>query len=155
MCMIKQVTSNKFFDQIIALEVANFSKDALGANQLAEIITHEDHALFIACVNEEMIGYIYVNIVRLDKLMNVMKLVVKSDKRKHGIGQKLLEYVERWCKDQGIERIVLEVRISNIPAIMLYEKCGYHRVGIRKQFYQFPQEDALILMKAVPSEMVK
>ena len=42
------------------------------------------------------------------------------------------------------EFISLEVRKSNIPAIKLYEKFGFEKVGTRKDFYRKPQEDALI-----------
>ena len=44
-----------------------------------------------------------------------------------------------------IEKIFLEVRVSNIPAISLYEKMGFESLGVRKNFYEHPQEDASIM----------
>lgn len=45
----------------------------------------------------------------------------------------------------GIDRIVLEVRSGNEPAIHLYRTCGFEKIGMRKNFYQFPREDADIM----------
>ena len=51
----------------------------------------------------------------------------------------LIDFMKNKC-----EFISLEVRKSNIPAIKLYEKFGFEKVGTRKDFYRKPQEDALI-----------
>jgi ribosomal-protein-alanine N-acetyltransferase len=50
---------------------------------------------------------------------------------------------------QGVKQIFLEVRQSNLPARQLYEKCGFQSVGVRKNFYRFPQEDALVLRLSI------
>ena len=50
---------------------------------------------------------------------------------------------------QQIARIVLEVRVSNEGAIRLYEKQGFSSVGIRRGFYEFPREDARIMVCAL------
>ena len=44
-----------------------------------------------------------------------------------------------------MERIFLEVRVSNTPAIALYEKMRFENLGIRKNFYDHPREDAYIM----------
>ena len=49
--------------------------------------------------------------------------------------------------ERQIERIVLEVRVSNRPAIELYKKFGFVNVGTRKNFYQKPTEDAWIMIR--------
>ena len=48
-------------------------------------------------------------------------------------------------KARGILRYTLEVRVSNASAIHLYEKLGFRAVGIRKNFYDNPKEDAMIM----------
>jgi ribosomal-protein-alanine N-acetyltransferase len=45
----------------------------------------------------------------------------------------------------GLKAFTLEVRISNKNAISLYEKCGFENAGIRKNFYDNPKEDAMIM----------
>ena len=49
------------------------------------------------------------------------------------------------CYKNGIKYITLEVRVSNIKAIGLYEKYGFKSLGTRKQYYQDNNEDALIM----------
>jgi len=47
----------------------------------------------------------------------------------------------------GIAEFTLEVRVSNAPAISVYEKCGFVSEGVRPKFYEKPVEDALIMWK--------
>jgi ribosomal-protein-alanine N-acetyltransferase len=49
----------------------------------------------------------------------------------------------------GCKKIFLEVRVSNSPAIELYNKTGFKRVSIRKNYYRLPdgREDALVMSK--------
>ena len=49
------------------------------------------------------------------------------------------------CYNEFIKYITLEVRVSNIPAIKLYEKYGFKSLGTRKGYYQDNNEDALIM----------
>ena len=53
--------------------------------------------------------------------------------------------MQEWASEHGITRIVLEVRSSNVAAIRLYEKMGFVKLGVRRNFYQFPEEDADIM----------
>lgn len=66
--------------------------------------------------------------------------------RRKGIAQllmgKLWEYAEEFAAF-----VTLEVRESNLPAISLYEKLGYERVGLRKNFYSSPVENAVLMTK--------
>ena len=76
----------------------------------------------------------------------ITNVAVAPDKRNAGVGFKLMQAVLGMAKQQGIVRIVLEVRVSNASAIHLYEKCGFVNCGIRKGFYDFPKEDAYIMI---------
>lgn len=71
-------------------------------------------------------------------------MTVASDPaaRRCGVGQALLGSAMDFARQNGIRKIFLEVRISNEPAISLYEKNGFVRVGVRKRFYSLPEEDA-------------
>ena len=66
--------------------------------------------------------------------------------RKKGVGNRLINSLKEIAKKEDLERIVLEVRVSNQPAISLYEKNGFVSVGIRKNFYEKPIEDAKIMI---------
>jgi ribosomal-protein-alanine N-acetyltransferase len=79
----------------------------------------------------------------------ITNVAVARDFRRKGIGRALiLELVAR-AAERGVSRIVLEVRVSNHPAIALYEQMGFCRVGTRRGFYDFPKEDADIMIREI------
>ena len=78
---------------------------------------------------------------------DVMNVAVHPDWRRQGIAENLIENLVRELKNRGSHALILEVRASNAPAIALYEKMDFHQVGLRKNYYRNPKEDALILRK--------
>ena len=77
----------------------------------------------------------------------ITNVVVASRHRKKGIGRKLMEYMLERAGENGIGDCTLEVRVSNQPAIRLYESLGFKGEGVRPDFYERPREDALIMWK--------
>ena len=67
--------------------------------------------------------------------------------RRRGIAGKLLAHALKEAAEHGIGDCTLEVRVSNTPAIHLYEEFGFRGEGIRPDFYEKPKEDALIMWK--------
>lgn len=76
----------------------------------------------------------------------ITNVAVAPDARCRGIGDALLREMIRRGKEQGCEKIVLEVRVSNETAIRLYQKHQFVSVGVRKGFYEKPKEDAYIMI---------
>lgn len=76
---------------------------------------------------------------------NITNVAVSPSYRKKGYGEALVSAAKEIAKEMQIEKIFLEVRVSNIPAISLYEKMGFESLGVRKNFYEHPQEDASIM----------
>ena len=97
---------------------------------------------FVAEKHEEIAGYI--GVYKLGDEADITNVAVASIYRRKGVADKLLGAVCDFAKNQSIAQITLEVRESNIPAIKLYEKHGFKRVGVRKNFYEKPVEDAII-----------
>ena len=77
----------------------------------------------------------------------ITKVMVSTANRRQGCAQALLMHMDTAAKQCGIKTIGLEVRASNEAAIALYHKCGYKDLGIRRNFYRFPKEDAVIMEK--------
>ena len=75
----------------------------------------------------------------------ITNIAVLPEYRKRGIASQLLEKIIEVCCD--VDRIILEVRESNIPAICLYEKYGFIKVGIRKNFYHSPTENGITMIR--------
>ena len=78
---------------------------------------------------------------------NIDNVVVAPEFRNCGVGQRLLEELLHQGEERGIAAFTLEVRVSNAPAIHVYEKLGFVSEGIRPRFYERPVEDAMIMWR--------
>lgn len=76
---------------------------------------------------------------------HITTIAIEPDLRRKKIGEALLNEILRACYKNEIKYVTLEVRVSNIPAIKLYEKYGFKSLGSRKGYYQNNNEDALIM----------
>ncbi len=63
-----------------------------------------------------------------------------------GTGRRMLESLLAQARQRGIRRIFLEVRVSNANAIRLYQKLGFQNCGIRRNLYEFPREDGMVMV---------
>lgn len=75
----------------------------------------------------------------------ITNVAVSPDCRRQGIGRALIEELAQRARAQGLSFVTLEARASNAPAIALYEGAGFDRVGMRKNFYTAPSEDAVLM----------
>ena len=71
-------------------------------------------------------------------------VAVHPDYRRQGVADALITALAAYGKERSFYRLALEVRVSNAPAIALYEGAGYVRDGVRPGFYRNPTEDAAI-----------
>ena len=101
----------------------------------------------VAVENEEVVGYIGSQSVLGES--DMMNVAVHPACRRRGIAEALVEALSHDLKERGNVCLTLEVRASNAPAIALYEKLGFTQVGLRKNYYRNPREDALILRKSL------
>lgn len=94
-------------------------------------------------VNSNIAGYIgmYLSFDEGD----ITNVAVSPAHRKKGYGEALVSKAKELAKEKQLEMILLEVRVSNAPAISLYKKMGFEELGIRKNFYEHPVEDAIIM----------
>ena len=130
--------------QIAALEKLCFS-DAWSEKSIASELTNKLSLWLVAVEGDTVAGYIGSQTVL--GWADMMNLCVSPDYRRQGIGEKLTAELERQLKENDVTCLTLEVRVSNVPAIALYEKMGFVQVGKRPRYYEKPREDALILRK--------
>ena len=76
----------------------------------------------------------------------ITNVAVAPVERCHGVGGMLLTELLKIAENKGVARIVLEVRASNDSAIRMYERNGFVQCGMRKGFYEFPKEDAYVMV---------
>ena len=108
-----------------------------------EMIAKESVAYYVAEIDGEIVGGAGVrNILGDGEITNV---VVDENFRRRGIARRLLTELMDEGRRLGVTAFTLEVRAGNAPAINLYESLGFAGVGYRKNFYERPTEDALIM----------
>lgn len=76
----------------------------------------------------------------------ITNVAVMPKEQGHRVGRSMTEYLLEQAKHKGITRIILEVRISNDKAIHLYESMGFRNCGVRKNFYEMPREDGMVMV---------
>lgn len=77
---------------------------------------------------------------------DITTVAVEPEFRRNGLAKQLICEFEKNLPN-NTENIFLEVRESNIPAINLYQKCGFEKLSIRKNFYTNPRENAIVMVK--------
>lgn len=75
----------------------------------------------------------------------ITNVAVSPACRRQGIGRALVGALASHARGQGLTFVTLEARASNAPAIALYEGAGFRRVGVRRNFYTAPIEDAVLM----------
>ena len=101
----------------------------------------------VALENEKVLGYIGMwHVMDEGHILNV---AIDTPYRNLKIGSILLKELLDYCKEIGIERVTLEVREHNEPALGLYKKFGFIEMGLRKNYYQDTNENAIIMWKEV------
>ena len=76
---------------------------------------------------------------------HITTIAVKKEYLRNHIGEYIIQKIISDCYKENIKYLTLEVRVSNDPAIKLYEKYGFRSLGTRKKYYQDNNEDALIM----------
>ncbi len=117
---------------------------------LAEELSNADSHFLVAVCNT-VAGYIGVQEICGEAY--ITNVAVFENHRKNGIGRMLLKAAEEGARARNCDFITLEVRVSNTPAISLYESEGYEKVGLRKNFYASPTEDGAIYTKYFSKEV--
>ena len=134
-------------EQTVQIEAACFSLP-WSAQSFSDSICRED-TLFLVCEMPETDGSGkiagYIGMYQSFDEGSITNVAVFPEYRKQGIGNLLVQNMKEQARSASVETIFLEVRVSNIPAISLYEKMGFEKLGIRKNFYEHPTEDAYIM----------
>ena len=89
-----------------------------------------------------ILGYTVLSVI-LDE-GNLDNIAVAPEARRRGVADALLSVLTGFGRD-NLAVLMLEVRASNAPAIALYEKHGFAAVGRRKNYYEAPKEDAVLM----------
>lgn len=134
--------------QAAMIEKENFSLP-WSENSFREALNKKENIYLTALEEDQVVGYIGMWVV-LDE-GEITQVSVKKDRQGNHIGRRLMEALEIEGKKEGVASFFLEVRKSNAAAIHLYESCGFSVQGIRKNFYEDPREDGILMGKRTAS----
>ena len=138
-------------DRLEQLERMCFSRP-WSKKMLAEELDNQCAAFLVAVEpeTEKVIGYAGL-LVAADEGY-ITNVAVDPSRRRQGVAQQLLQVFDSFARGSRLAFLTLEVRPSNAAAVALYEGFGFRQVGRRRNYYDLPREDALILTKYYTEE---
>lgn len=138
-------------DELERLERICFSRP-WSKRMLAEELDNACAAFLVAedADSGKVLGYAGV-LVMADEGY-ITNVAVFPEYRRHGIGAAIIEVFMNFARGNDLAFLTLEVRPSNTAAIALYKGFGFEEVGRRKNYYDLPKEDALILTRYFKEE---
>ena len=131
-------------DAIAELEKVCFN-DPWSAKSIESELKNDLSLWVVALDADKVVGYVGSQSVL--GWADMMNLTVDPSYRKKGIGRGLVNELIAKLKENKVTCLTLEVRVSNEPAISLYQSLDFVEVGRRPGYYHNPKEDALILRK--------
>lgn len=145
--MIKIVDAEiKHLDDIESIEHECFSIPWTREQLLSEF--PDERHIFIVAEDEEGNAVGYVGLTHIIDEGYISNVAVTSKVRRQGIADMLIDELEARAKELKLAFMTLEVRESNAPAIALYSKHGFVPVGLRKNYYLLPRENAVLMTKS-------
>ena len=123
---------------IAALEAACFSFP-----RSEDYIAHSLDEFLVAEEDGEFLGY--TDAVALLDEGYMGNIAVAPQRRGQGVGAALLSALLRWGREKDLAFLTLEVREQNIPARTLYDSRGFVTVGVRKNYYEKPTDNAVLM----------
>lgn len=128
--------------EVAELEAKIFSSPWSEAGFLSSLQSKDTRYLTVR-ENGKLIAY--CGLLQSFDEADITNVAVDEAYRGRKIASQMLRRLMELGMERGIRRYTLEVRVSNAAAIHLYEKLGFYSVGIRKNFYDRPKEDAMIM----------
>lgn len=142
--MIIETLKNQYIDGIDEINRLSFSKP-WSKSLIAQDMYNPNCFYAVGIEENQVVGYAGITVIAGEA--NITNVATHPDRRREGIGKKLLSHLIDICKENNFLLITLEVRRSNIAAIALYKSLGFEIEGERKRYYSDNGEDALIMTK--------
>lgn len=134
--------SVKDLEQVAAIAAEVFT-DPWTMQGFAEALLMDNACFLLAVDGNTVLGYCGIYMAADEG--EIINVAVKPEFRRQNIADQLICALLFEGHKNGVSRFFLEVRVSNAAAIHLYEKNGFVKQGIRKNFYEKPNEDAYVM----------
>ena len=143
--------SAEHINEVAALELACFSRP-WSRQMLAEELDNQCAAFLVAVEPETEKAMGYAGLLVVADEGYITNVAVDPSCRRQGVAAQLLQVFDNFAKGNHLAFLTLEVRPSNAAAVALYEGFGFAEAGRRRNYYDLPKEDALILTKYYTEE---
>ncbi len=140
---------NSVYDRLSELDRLCVGADGWSADSFRSECA-KDNGIVLACFSGDTVIALLSAYTAVGEA-DITSVAVRPEFRRRGLAYRLMENFEKLLPDDT-ESIFLEVRESNSAAIALYEKCGFQRLSIRKNFYSEPRENAAVMQKKLTKE---
>ena len=118
-------------DAVVAVEQRAYAHAWSRANFLDAL--HSGYQAQVLMSDDEVLGY-FVAMKGVDEV-HLLNITVAVEHQGQGLARLMLDALTLWTRGQGLDWLWLEVRVGNAPAIHVYERHGFRRVGLRKDYY--------------------
>jgi ribosomal protein S18 acetylase RimI-like enzyme len=122
-------------EAIFALENTVFLTDRLSRRSLRAFILRRDRPLLVAIAEKILAGYALVALRKGARAARLYSIAVEPRLGRQGLARALMAASENYAAAHGCDRLRLEVRADNAPAIALYERLGFRRFGHYDAYY--------------------
>ncbi|WP_051173102.1 ribosomal protein S18-alanine N-acetyltransferase [Thermodesulfobacterium hveragerdense] len=130
--------------EFIALtEKELFKDDPWDYTRLLSEFKNSFSQIWVLTKEKEKLGYLVFRMI-LDEA-ELLRIGIKKEHQNKGLGTYFLKDFLNYLKQQGVKKVHLELKIDNHPALKLYQKMGFQKVYVRKNYYQ--SSDALVMTK--------
>ena len=129
--------------RLVELSSETHTASQWNAQQFLRLINASEKLCLVADEEDRAYGFAIAGIAADE--MEIENILVAESHRLRGWGRELLQRLLDHAREHAIKKVFLEVRESNLPAIMLYRSFGFRETGRRKDYYSNPTEDALML----------
>lgn len=135
-------------DRVLHVEKRCFSTPWSRQAFVTELVQNQFAYYMVAEYDNQIIGYAGVWLI-IDE-GHITNIAIDPDFRGMKLGETLLRTMAAHCMANGVQRMTLEVRVSNTVAQNLYKKLNFLSVGLRKGYYTDNNEDAMIMWVDLP-----
>ncbi len=109
----------------------------------SDLFDSEISNVLVAKFHGVVVGYVSFTVI-IDECQ-IINFATKNQFKRQGVGKTVMEALISHCENLGVKKYFLEVRVSNEGAIALYKKYGFVPVGISKNHFSAPREDAVLM----------
>ena len=131
---------------------AEIFPDPWDYRSIVDLITTEGSMCFVARDGERPVAYVIGRLIAPEG--ELYRVATHPDYRRRGVAYRLLDYSVKTSRGKGLESLFLEVRSRNVAAIKLYLAYGFREIGTRRGYYKNPPDDAIIMLKANPIDLI-